>query len=274
MITKTLKTSMLALALGGAVVCTPLAFAADKAVEPKKTDTMKKAEPAKSEPAKSDMAKPDMAKPEPAKSDAAKPAAAGETTRTAAAPAAGGQPAAKVTAELVDGYISRTFGKASPEWQARIVPDETMQACNKYRNDVPHDVADAIIAREIQKVSYPADGKFLGNWKEGAKIANNGRGGQFSDDEKTVNGGNCYACHQMESTEVSFGTLGPSLTHYGKDRNYAEAEIKQAYTKIHNSQAVIPCSNMPRFGANGFLTEQQIKDVLAFLFDPESPVNK
>jgi sulfur-oxidizing protein SoxX len=31
---------------------------------------------------------------------------------------------------------------------------------------------------------------------------------------------------------------------------------------------------MPRFGANGVLSEQQIKDLVAFLFDPESPVNK
>ncbi|MEO8136346.1 MAG: sulfur oxidation c-type cytochrome SoxX, partial [Betaproteobacteria bacterium] len=31
---------------------------------------------------------------------------------------------------------------------------------------------------------------------------------------------------------------------------------------------------MPRFGHNGILTEKQIKDVVALLLDPESPVNK
>jgi sulfur-oxidizing protein SoxX len=31
---------------------------------------------------------------------------------------------------------------------------------------------------------------------------------------------------------------------------------------------------MPRFGTNHVLTEQQIKDIVALLFDPESPVNK
>jgi sulfur-oxidizing protein SoxX len=180
----------------------------------------------------------------------------------------------KVDPAVVDAYLKNTFGKAPPEWQARIEPDETMKVCNAYRNEVPHSQADQIIARELPRVTFPADGKFLGNWKEGAKIANNGRGGQFSDDDKTVNGGNCYACHQMEKAEVSFGTLGTSLSNYGKDRKYDPAEIKQAYTKIYNSQAVIPCSNMPRFGTNKFLSEQQIKDVLAFLFDPESPVNK
>ena len=31
---------------------------------------------------------------------------------------------------------------------------------------------------------------------------------------------------------------------------------------------------MPRFGHSGILTEAQIKDVVALLMDPESPVNK
>ena len=53
---------------------------------------------------------------------------------------------------------------------------------------------------------------------------------------------------------MSYGTLGPSLTVYGKDRKFDPAEVKQAYTKIYNSQAVVACSNMPRFGANKFLT--------------------
>jgi sulfur-oxidizing protein SoxX len=175
---------------------------------------------------------------------------------------------------VMDAYLKSTFGKAPPEWQARIEPDETLKTCNLYHNDVPAAEADKIVKRELAKVVFPADGNFLGDWKEGKKIANNGRGGQFSDNEKTVNGGNCYACHQMELKEVSYGTLGPSLTSYGKDRKYAPEEIKQAFTKIYNSQAVFACSNMPRFGANKFLTEKQIKDIVALLFDPESPVNK
>jgi sulfur-oxidizing protein SoxX len=31
---------------------------------------------------------------------------------------------------------------------------------------------------------------------------------------------------------------------------------------------------MPRFGHNKILTETQIKDLVALLMDPESPVNK
>ena len=175
---------------------------------------------------------------------------------------------------LVDAYVKATFGKAPPEWLTRIQPDETLKTCNLHRNDVPSAEADKIVKRELAKVVFPADGKVLGDWKEGKKIANNGRGGQFSDDDKTVNGGNCYACHQMEKAEVSYGTLGPSLTAYGKDRKFDPAEAKNAFTKIYDSQAVLACSNMPRFGANKVLSEKQIMDLVAFLFDPESPVNK
>ena len=44
--------------------------------------------------------------------------------------------------------------------------------------------------------------------------------------------------------------------------------------KVFNPEAYAACTNMPRFGHNGILTEQQIKDVVALLMDPASPVNK
>ena len=175
---------------------------------------------------------------------------------------------------VIDAYLAATFGKAPPEWQARIKPDETLAVCNTTRNNPSSAESDAILKRESARVSYPADGKFLGDWKKGYQVANNGRGGQFSDPPNTVSGGNCFACHQLDPKEVSFGTLGPSLAAYGKDRKYDPETIKDAYTKIYNSMAVVPCSNMPRFGVNKVLDEQQIKDVMAYLFAPESPVNK
>jgi sulfur-oxidizing protein SoxX len=192
----------------------------------------------------------------------------------AGAQTATAQTATKADPATVEAYLQSTFGKAPAEWQARIVPDETLKACNFHRNEVPPAEAEKIIKRELAKVVYPTDGKLLGDWKEGQKIANNGRGGQFSDAANTVAGGNCYACHQMEKTELSFGTLGPSLTNYGKDRKFDPEEAKNAFTKIYDSQAAFACSNMPRFGANKYLTEKQITDLVAFLFDPQSPVNK
>ena len=175
---------------------------------------------------------------------------------------------------VIDAYIKSTFGKASAEWQARIKPDDSLAVCNTTRNNPSSAESEAMLKRESARVVYPADGKFLGDWKKGYQVANNGRGGQFSDPAGTVSGGNCFACHQLDPKEVSYGTLGPSLAAYGKDRKYDPETIKDAYTKIYNSMAVVPCSNMPRFGVNKVLDEQQIKDVMAYLFDPESPVNK
>lgn len=139
---------------------------------------------------------------------------------------------------------------------------------------IPSAQSDEILKREAARVVLPADGKLLGDWKKGYTVANNGRGGQFSDPPGTISGGNCFACHQLDPKEVSYGTLGPSLAAYGKDRRDDPETIKDAYTKIYNSMAAVPCSNMPRFGVNKVLDEQQIKDVMAYLFDPELPVNK
>lgn len=47
---------------------------------------------------------------------------------------------------------------------------------------------------QLKTVKYPTDGNYLGDWKVGNEIANNGKGGQFSDAVGTVSGGNCYGC--------------------------------------------------------------------------------
>ncbi len=97
---------------------------------------------------------------------------------------------------------------------------------------------------------------------------------QFSDDPKVPAGANCYACHQLTKQELSFGTIGPPLYNYGKLRGYSPEVQKYTYGKIYNSEAFSACSNMPRFGHKAILTEQQIKDVVALLMDPNSPVNQ
>lgn len=180
----------------------------------------------------------------------------------------------QVDAARMDAMMRAMFSRVSPEWQARAQLDDTQRTCTERRNQVSAAEADAIQARERAAVVLPPDGNFLGDWRKGFQVANNGRGGQFSDPAGTVAGGNCFACHQMDPKEVSYGTLGPSLAAYGRDRNYDPELIRDAYVKIYNSQAVVACSNMPRFGAMKVLTVDQIKDVLAYLFDRQSPVNQ
>jgi L-cysteine S-thiosulfotransferase len=179
------------------------------------------------------------------------------------------------SAMSVDDVIKSSWATATPEWQARLSQDETQKACSQYRNAPPKAVADAILAREKAAIQYPPDGKLMGDWKKGEQLAQSGYGGRFTDyPPRAENGGNCYACHQMDGKELSFGTLGPSLREYGKIRKYAEADVKAVYERIYNPHATIPCANMPRMGTSGFLTIDQIKDLVAFVMSPESPVNK
>ena len=174
-----------------------------------------------------------------------------------------------------DAAIKSAFPTAPAEWQSRLVPDETMRACSAHRNKPPKAVADAIQAREKATIVYPADGKLIGDWKKGEALAQSGYGLRFTDyPPRQANGGNCYACHQITKKELSYGTLGPSLAEYGKLRGYTEAEVKATYDRVYNSQSALPCSNMPRFGANKILTVEQIVDAVALLMSPDSPVNK
>jgi sulfur-oxidizing protein SoxX len=158
----------------------------------------------------------------------------------------------------------------------RIDQDETQRLCTQYHAGVPMppEIAQRIEKAETATLKYPADGKYLGDWKSGEKIAQSGQGKQYTDDPAKPAGGNCYACHQLTTKELSYGTIGPSLLHFGKTRGYTEQVQKYAYGKVYNSEAFAACSSMPRFGHNGILTEQQIKDVVALLMDPSSPVNQ
>ena len=157
----------------------------------------------------------------------------------------------------------------------RLDQDEVQRACSKYHGDtpMPRDVAQQIEKAQLATIKYPAGG-YMGDWKAGERIAQSGIGKQYSDDPKVVAGGNCYACHQISKAELSFGTIGPSLYNFAKLRGYTPDVQKYAYGKVYNPDAFAACSSMPRFGHSAILTEQQIKDVVALLMDPESPVNK
>ena len=171
--------------------------------------------------------------------------------------------------------IEAAFPTAPADWQSRLVPDDTMRACSAYRNSPPKAAAEAIAQRARAAIAYPADGRLLGDWQRGEAIAQSGYGLRFTDSPpRAPNGGNCYACHRLGPQELSYGTLGPSLLAYGRARQFGAADAKAAYEKIYDSQAGFPCSNMPRFGANKILTVEQIKDLVALLMSPDSPVNK
>jgi sulfur-oxidizing protein SoxX len=162
--------------------------------------------------------------------------------------------------------------------------DETNRLCSDADvagKPLDDETARGLEAKNLKSIQWPSDGKYLGDWKEGEKIAQNGRGLTWTDDVKTVNGGNCYNCHQIDKKEISYGTIGPSLYNYGKirgvsDPNSSEAKLMVEYTwgRIWNSKAYNACSNMPRAGHMGILNEKQVRDLVALLLDPKSPVNQ
>jgi len=165
----------------------------------------------------------------------------------------------------------RTRGQATID---RLNQDEVQALCSKYKGEPPEDARQKIEKSQQATLRYPGSGKMMGDWREGQRIAQSGAGRQFTDDPPRPAGGSCYNCHQLAPQELSFGTIGPSLYQFGKLRGSSEPIQKYAYAKIYNSEAFSACSNMPRFGHNGVLTEEQITHLVALLLDPESPVNK
>ena len=174
----------------------------------------------------------------------------------------------------VEAVLQKSFVAKSQATMDRLERDAVQTACSAPRGmPLDNDMLASLRAERLAAVVLPTDGQYLGDWQRGAEVAGNGRGLQSSDDPTQPNGGNCYACHQLAPNEVAYGTLGPSLTGYGA-RGQSEAMLQYTWTKLWDTHAYNLCSHMPRFGAQGILTEQQLKDVMAYLLDPVSPVNQ
>ncbi|MDO9073663.1 MAG: sulfur oxidation c-type cytochrome SoxX [Rubrivivax sp.] len=164
----------------------------------------------------------------------------------------------------------------------RLVQDASNKACSEAAGQpLDEKLAKAIESANMQTVRLPANGSFIGDWREGEKLAQNGRGLTWTDSASAANGGSCYNCHQIGKAELSFGSIGPSLYNYGKLRGVADPDaaaskpiVEYTWGKLWNAKAYAACSDMPRFGHAGILNEKQIRDLMALLLDPKSPVNQ
>ncbi len=191
-------------------------------------------------------------------------------------------PTAQQVDERAQQVLKNSFREQGIAKLDRLTLDASNQACSESQGAALDDkLAKAIEAANLQTVKFPADGKLIGSWSEGEKIAQNGRGMTWSDKAGEANGGSCYNCHQISKAELSFGTIGPSLYNYGKLRGVSDpaaadskAVVDYTWSKLWNSKAFNACSGMPRFGHAGILTEQQLRDLMALLLDPKSPVNQ
>jgi sulfur-oxidizing protein SoxX len=169
-------------------------------------------------------------------------------------------------APALDAMLRQSWPRVDEKWQARLVQDPIQRLCTRYRNKPPPRVADAIRRMAQASVVYPADGRLTGDARRGEAIAQSGYGLRFTDTGRgRPNGGNCYACHRISTAEESYGTLGPDLSSYAKSQPLSEAMARRLYEKIYNPHATEPCSVMPRFGANGVLSPDDIRDLVALI---------
>ena len=194
---------------------------------------------------------------------------------------AGMGPSANLDAEF-NAMLKSSFRSEGIAKADRLDQDLGQSACSSGKAPSA-DVIQRIEAEAQSTIQWPKDGRYVGDWKKGEKLAQSGRGMTWRDKsaETKGNGGQCYNCHQIDKKEISFGTIGPSLYNYGKLRGVkalydpsSAAVIQYTWGKLWNSKAYAGCSNMPRFGHMKLLDENQIRDLVALLLDPESPVNK
>ena len=185
---------------------------------------------------------------------------------------------------LVGDMMTKSFRDQGIAKVDRLKQDASNAECSAAEGKPLSDArTKAIEAANLATVKMPGDGKFIGDWKEGEKLAQNGRGMTWTDASAatSANGGNCYNCHQISKAEISYGTIGPSLYNYGKLRGVADpaspaskAMVEYTWGKLYNAKAYNACSGMPRFGHGGMLDETQLKNIMALLLDPKSPVNQ
>ncbi|MDP1953693.1 MAG: sulfur oxidation c-type cytochrome SoxX [Polaromonas sp.] len=191
-------------------------------------------------------------------------------------------PSPQDVAEATQRVLKSSFRDQGIAKTAWLEQDASNKACSESQGAALDDkLAKSIEEANLKTVKMPTSGKFIGDWKEGEKIAQNGRGMTWTDAAGSANGGSCYNCHQISKEELSFGSIGPSLYHYGKLRGVADPAaagskpiVDYTWGKLWNSKAYNACSGMPRFGHAGILTETQLQHVMALLLDPQSPVNK
>ena len=176
------------------------------------------------------------------------------------------------TPKDVEKLMQRDFRPRGQAGMERVVQDGLQRVCTETHNQPPAELARRLEADQMKTIAFP-QASLIGDWKSGERIAQNGRGMQWTDAPGTPNGGSCYNCHQLSPKEISYGTIGPSLAGFGVKRGSGPEVQRYVYGKIYNAKAYNACSQMPRLGYSGTLTEQQIKDLVGLLLDPASPVN-
>jgi len=173
----------------------------------------------------------------------------------------------------IEKLMQRDFHPRGQATMDRVTQDGVQRVCTQSHDEPPAQLASALQAEQMKTIRFP-EGSLMGDWKRGEAIAQSGRGLTWNDPAGQPGGGSCYNCHQLSPKELSFGTIGPSLRGFGKIRGNGPEMQRYVYGKIYNAKAYNLCTHMPRLGASGTLTTEQIKDLVGLLLDPASPVNE
>ena len=137
--------------------------------------------------------------------------------------------------EDIQTVLAASFRAEGQAGMDRLTPDEANRLCSQseYEGKPLSDKQTEQIRNDnFKTIKWPANGQFIGDYKLGEAIAQDGRGKTWSDKEGSVNGGNCYNCHKISNTEISHGTLGPSLYHYGKLRGITAPDSASVWVRI------------------------------------------
>ncbi|HZS65754.1 MAG TPA: sulfur oxidation c-type cytochrome SoxX [Burkholderiales bacterium] len=177
------------------------------------------------------------------------------------------------TPQEVQQIMQRDFHARGQATMDRLAQDAVQRVCTETQNRPPAELTKSLEADQMKTIVFP-EGSLLGDWKRGETIAQSGRGLTWNDKPDDPAGGSCYNCHELSPREMSHGTIGPSLRRFGATRGSGAEVQRYVYGKIYNAKAYNLCSQMPRLGASGTLTAAQIKDLVALLLDPASPVNQ
>ena len=142
--------------------------------------------------------------------------------------------------------------------------------------------AKRIEAENFKTIQWPADGKFLGDWKQGEEIAQNGRGLTWTDNAKVGQrrqllqlppdhqGGDLLRHHRPQPLQLR---QAARRHRPGEPGGQADA----SNTPGARSGTPRPTTRAPTCRASGhmgILNEQQVRDIMALLLDPQSPVNQ
>ncbi len=181
------------------------------------------------------------------------------------------------TRDLGEKMVAASYPGMPESLTRRAVQDRAQQICSKIGGaKLTQEEAAEVVRLSRASIRYPASGQVVGDWKSGARLAYAGQGSRIVGgrvEKAKENGALCSNCHVLDPREFNAGNIGPSLAGYSAQRGRSDAVAKLTYERIYNAWAYSPCSTMPRLGAGGHLTPEQIAHVVSYLIDPDSPVN-